>query len=258
MFLSCSFGTEFCFPHNFTWVFHNIYGNCFTFNDGLNGDIENITIPGSRFGLQLEIFLGEPKLQTNDGIMVFVHNQSTSVHVLSHGVMVPTNMETNMCIKRSFLKRLPRPHGMCVLDLGRISTFHSPIFDYIVHYLNATYTQQLCFDFCMQIIIQTSCNCSNAEMPQMPRICLDDQSISCMFYTLSNLNQQTIDSKCMQECLLECNTVFYDTTFSMATYPFTYNKALLLGNPKVSSTGVKTNNVQKSVLKLNFFYENLL
>jgi hypothetical protein len=265
MLLSCSFGTKYCCSMNFTWFFHNLYGNCFTFNDGSNADILKITIPGHLYGLQLEIFLGEPKLQTkyetNDGMIVFVHNQSAPVHMLNHGVLVSTNTETNIGIKRTFLKRLPEPHGTCIENLGKHAIFNSYLFDYIVRYLNVTYSQQLCFNLCMQAIIQASCNCSNAEMPLFlngPKtICMLEHDLNCMFNALGDLDQQTIDSKCMRECPLECDSIFYDTSFSTATYPSLYYRRLLLRNPKINSTGIKSHDIAKSVLKVNIFYENL-
>lgn len=56
MLLSCEFNKLSCNQNNFTHFWSNLYGNCYTFNDGLMQKIYKTSQAGPNFGLVLELF----------------------------------------------------------------------------------------------------------------------------------------------------------------------------------------------------------
>lgn len=74
MLLSCQFNSQNCSYKDFFQLWNSFNGRCFRFNSGKNQLEENIVIKkmkngGSRYGLRLELFLGEPYgLQKSSGL----------------------------------------------------------------------------------------------------------------------------------------------------------------------------------------------
>ena len=52
--LSCEFNSQPCDSSDFSWFFDITYGNCFTFNTGINLKKQTI-LAGSNFGLKLSL-----------------------------------------------------------------------------------------------------------------------------------------------------------------------------------------------------------
>ena len=60
--ISCLLNLNPCSSSDFVWTFDPIYGNCYSFNTGLNSsghsvDIQSISKPGNINGLKLELFM---------------------------------------------------------------------------------------------------------------------------------------------------------------------------------------------------------
>jgi hypothetical protein len=83
--LKCNINGNTCTASDFVWLFDPIYGNCYSFNSGLNEsqnsvDLIKIKKSGNNNGLRLELFIGNPKnipefIETS-GYHVMIHNQS--------------------------------------------------------------------------------------------------------------------------------------------------------------------------------------
>ena len=79
---SCFFNYQRCDSTWFTYFYHIIYGNCYTFNGGVNpdGSPNQVNYQGSSYGLTLELYLGDPYhtpyYHPNDGIYLSIQKQS--------------------------------------------------------------------------------------------------------------------------------------------------------------------------------------
>lgn len=59
MLMSCEYNGVSCTAQNFTKFWSNLYGNCYTFNDGLNQPILQTNKVGPSFGLMIEMFVSK-------------------------------------------------------------------------------------------------------------------------------------------------------------------------------------------------------
>lgn len=55
MLISCQYNSKPCSGQNFTKFWSNYYGNCYSFNDGTQGEIHKTSVPGSDYGLKMEL-----------------------------------------------------------------------------------------------------------------------------------------------------------------------------------------------------------
>ena len=163
MLVSCHFNYQPCTFNNFTYFYHQIYGNCYSFNSGTdaNGhdtDILNIDMPGVKYGLILELFLGNPSVDTayefDDGLIFSIDNQSFVPFLKEDLIKVSAHSETDLIISRTFINGLPNPYGDCLLDTSSSSSFNSSYFSYIVNTLGINYTEHFCYSLCMQQYIR--------------------------------------------------------------------------------------------------------
>ena len=63
MLMSCSFINSECNSTNFTWTYSHVYGNCFTFNGGVDQNnkavaVKEVAHSGTVYGLNLELYVG--------------------------------------------------------------------------------------------------------------------------------------------------------------------------------------------------------
>lgn len=60
MFVSCEFNSIPCYPNlNFTSFWSSMYGNCYTFNDGLKNQILKTSEVGPNYGLRMELVVSK-------------------------------------------------------------------------------------------------------------------------------------------------------------------------------------------------------
>ena len=57
MLFSCLYNLQTCNPHNFTYFWSHVFGNCYTFSDGIKLQPLQATGTGSFLGLILEILV---------------------------------------------------------------------------------------------------------------------------------------------------------------------------------------------------------
>ena len=63
MLISCSFVNTECNSTNFVWAYSHVYGNCFTFNGGVDennnpAEIQQVRDSGMHNGLKMELYIG--------------------------------------------------------------------------------------------------------------------------------------------------------------------------------------------------------
>ena len=122
--IKCMFNGESCSLTDFVWSFDEIYGNCYTFNSGLdaNGSKVNLkksTIAGPYYGLQVIFYVNvyEPFYwSVVDGLggLVRIGNSSySSYYPPSDGILVSSGFRTNIVLEREFKSILPKPFSDC-------------------------------------------------------------------------------------------------------------------------------------------------
>lgn len=149
--ISCRFQGEACSYDQMVVVFDYSYGNCIRFNQGLNStghvkEILNTGQSGKKFGLQLELYTGNPGLQekyvVNHGFRVSVFNQSNPYHIHEDsGVDVATGVETNIAISRRFIIHLASPYGDCLdNDVSKIDWNQNDVLNFMYnHFILGNY-----------------------------------------------------------------------------------------------------------------------
>ena len=152
------------------WYWHYDYGNCFQLNVGLNSsnlpiDLKEANREGSDFGLQISVvplvnFLSYDSrkigmLSYPAGMVVFVHNASLRP-LKSDQVFVKTGERTFISVRRTFVNNANSPYTEC----QDLTSYSSPLFDFIKSSNYSAYRQKDCFNLCIQESIIATCNCS--------------------------------------------------------------------------------------------------
>ena len=284
MLISCQFQNKPCFNANFSYYHSFQYGNCYSFNSGTNSAGKSIEIfdskqPGEKFGLQLELFIGDPQLQQQytylSGIKVIVHNQSYDFFSEEDGVEVATGTNTNIAISRTFLNHLPLPYNDCIENLNDYIGKQNKILRLLKNVLNKTiYNQKYCLKICTQLFIIENCKCYDYGLPYIPDLRQDNTMMNGCF---SNENFECLEDKynrlfenfantCDTKCPRQCNKVIFDRKISIANYPTEWYAKKIIEN-KGMGDSIETNNLsytnlnfeylKKTTLKLNVYYDEL-
>ena len=135
--IDCHFNEINCSINDFEWFFHNELGNCYRFNtNGSNGLKQSIR-PGSNYGLRLQIFLdsydNKYTFKYDQGLRILIHN-STIKPSASEGVDIGSTKQSNIAVKRTFIKKQADPYSDC----QDLSNFNSEFYQFIIN-SNLTY-----------------------------------------------------------------------------------------------------------------------
>ena len=220
----CTFNNLDC-KNDLHWYWSYDYGNCYQFNTGLNWtdneiEIRQTSVEGPIYGLQIHIFPFNNYnwySRINDfGIVVFVHNSSLKP-TSSDIVYLEPGKSSYIQVKRSYVSNFPAPYTSC----NDLTTYSSPLYDFIVKSLNKTYRQRDCFDLCIQQIIISKCNCSHSGFDNpyensTSQPCLTLNEYDCYNKMISNFDPIPCESA---SCPLECERVEYDLYVSSLIQP---------------------------------------
>ncbi|XP_014672233.1 PREDICTED: degenerin mec-10-like isoform X2 [Priapulus caudatus] len=128
--LSCEWQGKPCQMSKHFYAFFNpTYGNCFTFNSGLNpnaSELETVEQVGEDFGLRLMLFVNQDEyigpIAKSAGIRVAVHEARQYSWPLNEGFFISPQAETSVAISRKLVTRLESPYSDCVYeDVGKYS-----------------------------------------------------------------------------------------------------------------------------------------
>jgi hypothetical protein len=266
-FVDCEFDSDYCKAANL--YFHPLYGNCVKFNNGL--DIDNNEIPilktravGSLNGLSAIYFVGnnnnpiQIKPAAKGGILL-IGNNSYLEDLQQQGIYIGTNKETNIEVKRTFIKKLGPKHGDCMTDLTKSK---SHLYKYIIK-SKKTYRQKDCFELIKQEIIMDKCNCSFfifRKLNENTKNCDTFNEIACSVYYRTywyRFNQNKLSL-----CPLECDSVEYSFTISSLS-PFTSGFINWIRNTTNTTSHLSQNGtiddqlIANSLLKINIYYNQL-
>ena len=169
--LSCTFNNLPCSSDDFTWYFDRNYGNCYSFNSGLNRTGQTVDLlssirAGADYGLQMTFYSSFyenfTRIYNVNGLMVKIANQSFID--LSDGVLLSPGFYTNVLIERYFELLLPKPYSDCQIPNEETGASYSSLYDEI---LNSPYeySQELCLNLCFVKEIISSCNCNPYDYP---------------------------------------------------------------------------------------------
>ena len=227
--ISCQFNYQQCSPDDFTWSFDSYYGNCFSFNSGLNATgqpvpLKHSNLAGFSYGLQIDFYVNFYEelaffnsIMGGKGAVLRMDNHS---HVAKHvfdGCVVMAGAATSVALKREIKSILPWPYSDCVIDRGKDSVSDTYLFNQIKN-SPYDYTQQFCIQQCMQQLLNERCNCGFAPFATIlfPKACIATNETECALWTYHNVYDKNDYSTkvCLPQCPLECNStqIIYSTT----------------------------------------------
>lgn len=236
---------ESCFktPENYFEQYYDPnYQKCYRFNSGkdIHGNKTTIytnRLPGKDYGLKL-------KLIESVGLIINIHNQSLlpfrneiSNNYNGNNILVSSGFVTDIIINRVFDQKLPKPYNDCygIEELSLFNKNHT-----IIRYINSTdqfYSQQRCLKLCFNLyyLNENPCNCAISfdNIDELWPRCFRDKELrnitGCTSVYKKNFIKNSILEKCSEYCPLECNSISYQTSYSIApiTTPIIFNQTEL-------------------------------
>jgi hypothetical protein len=277
---ACQFNGQPCSASDFIWKWDPIYGNCYSFNSGLdkNGSKVNLKesrLPGTVFGLQLAVYVGyNDKLTLLNGgnfnwlpfsnsyglnVLIenntFLGNKKQSVIALNGGSI------NFMSMQRQFTSKLPKPYSDCDIDNTNPGRFDSPYYNLI---LNSPYqySQDLCVIQCIQQHVIQMCNCSIPIYLDLYNVsCKNEVNSLCASNTIYDGNLSLIIHDCVAQCPLECNSTDISLNLITQTYSGVGSSFLIEQTPLFSSdfnlTQITEETTINKFVQLYAFYDSL-
>jgi amiloride-sensitive sodium channel subunit alpha/amiloride-sensitive sodium channel subunit gamma len=227
---------------SFYWYYDATYGNCYKFNSGVteNGskiDILEQASTGYNNGIWsvnfLDVFANQTYNFVNSynvntmGLKLSIDDQNSIPLYFYNMLSVKPGTCTYVKLKKTITKNLPYPYTNC----QDLTNYHSVLYDKFLK-LNKTYSQQVCFQLCLQKKVTDACNCSINLYPNLDnhRTCYTWGRIECFF----RINPLNLDG-CEKLCPLECESVKYDYSISSDKYPDQTNFVLLKTDPNIDA-----------------------
>lgn len=256
MLLKCLFNLKPCNPDDFEWFYDIYFGNCYKFNTVKNGILRATSKPGKTHGLRLELFVGQPdaKFEHFSGAHVFINNASSNP-IFYEGIDVSPGFQTNIGIRRVFIHQIPKPYSCCE---SNINNYDSNLVKAIIN-TNISYRQIDCFDLCWQTRLAEKCKCydlSRQIVKYNLEPCLTLEQLNCTFKGYQEFLNENLFSQCYKDCPLECESTQYITSTSFANFPSNVYADYLISNNSYYQNFTRES-LQKSILALNIFYEDL-
>ena len=286
MLISCQFLNKPCFDTDFSYYHSFEYGSCYSFNSGKDFynkkvEIQKSDQPGRKFGLQLELYIGDPYIQELytyiRGIKVIVHNQSYDPFP-EEGVDVAPGQQSNIAISRTFINHLPLPYNDCIDEINEKNSGRNKVLKALKNIMNKTvYSQYYCLQMCTQLFINKSCGCYDYSLPYVSDFgvekskingCYSIDDFDCLENKMNELFHNFV-KECDIHCPVQCNQIIYDKKISVANYPTEwYAKKLLEDRGKTLQNISRENNLtydifdysymKKTFVKVNIFYDDLV
>jgi hypothetical protein len=266
--IKCIYNQKKCTSSHFDWFYIYEHGNCFRFNSGYD-QTRNTFEPlksvkhGNEHGLYLELYVGDNRslysFNIASGYVLFINNQTVNP-ASSESISLKPDTLTNIAIAKVFKDRQPRPYSKCE-DLTS-SSFNRLLYNAIVS-SNVTYRQKDCFDLCLQKMVIEECGCYDLKYSglfnSLP--CLNATQTSCSDRTYDRfIDYHEIDNVCQEFCPLECESVVYAHSMSLASFPTEKYAELLVNNPAILKQYPNRTTKQvimENTLAVNVYYEDL-
>ena len=266
MLVSCYFNYLPCYASDFTYFYHPLYGNCYTFNaaydnNGTSKQIKSSSISGYWNGLILEFFVGNPSANTqiefHDGVILSIQNQTDEPFWQGDILKASAGSETDFIVNRNFITKLPSPYGNCVADPSS-----SPYYSYIVNTLRNSYSEEFCFLLCIQDQIIKTCGCADVFLPTFNNAstlyCFNSlNDVNCMKLYINNFSSSVDLSTCKTACPFECNSTEFRISSYQALYPTSSYIDILYSYSQNQSLNLNYNEVAQAFTKVNIYYHTM-
>lgn len=229
--MECSWDSTKCSYEDFHQFYNRRYGNCFTFNAGLNKNPQNATRWGSVYGLRLTLntnisqYLG--LLAQDSGVRIAFHQPGTFAFPEMTGMSAPPGFLTTVALSMMKIQRLPSPYpNHCQSDYpAKYIQFLPP---------KTTYTQLSCQVACIQSVLFKECGCVdklplNGTYPQCS--IRDDNAQKCWLNVVKRQYLPASDVEAIIcDCTPACDEVQYITSVSQSQWPSPAYQMLKINN----------------------------
>jgi hypothetical protein len=278
--VTCQFNSQPCTASDFIWQWDPLYGNCYSFNSGLdtNGSKVNLKeswLPGTIFGLQLTVYVGyNDKLNffntgyfnwlafsNSYGLNVLIENGTYLGNKKQSVISLNGGSINFMSMQRQFTSKLPKPYSDCDIDNTYRTHFYSPYYNLI---LNSPYqySQELCIIQCIQQHVIQMCNCSIPVYLDLYNVsCSNEADSFCASDTIYYGNLSLIIHDCVVKCPLECNSTDISVNLITQAYSGDGSSFLIEQTPLFSSdfnlTQITEETTSNKFVQLYAFYDSL-
>ncbi|CAH3105581.1 unnamed protein product [Porites lobata] len=264
----CSFRGYDCKNYSKYWNFlwDSRYGNCYTFNGGINDEGEKQRVlqsyvTGPTGGLKLNLFIEQsqyiPEISDTAGARVVIHEQGQVPFPYNEGHSVLPSRSTSFGIRRTVIEREdPFGNGSCVSQ----SALNGKNL-YAKKY-NASYSKQACMNTCHADKQIADCGCAEGQFPTDADICnLRNKTIGKCCLEKIQYKLLTGELDCEAQCPTPCREVQYKSTLSMGHWPSFGYESILESRVKTDSTLAKELDngyfLSENFLQVKVFYEQL-
>jgi hypothetical protein len=279
--LSCKFNDKPCSANDFAWRWNPMYGNCYTFNSGYNSSGGKMSyyesvLPGTVFGLKLNLYVGYPDVLNGFNIGFFTNfgsnapqyglniliENGTYLGEMRSNIMVADGGTANYIgIQRKFSSKLAKPYSNCDVDNQNPANINSEYFN-LIKTSPYQYSQRLCITQCLQKVMNKHCNCSMAVYLSLYNdSCKSFGEALCAYNVLATIPIENTVRKCIPECPLECNSTEFTFTRTSQTYTGMLFSNLVKKNPVFASdftyTPITEETASNKFVEVNLYYDKL-
>ena len=267
--LGCTFNMKECNSSEFATYYNFDYGNCIVFNwlgkSTYSSELKNVSINKKFYGgLHLDLFVGYNQTDYNSifdqGAHIFIDNQSN--YYFYSETDVPVGFQTDIRIKRSFIKKQPAPYSSCQ-NLEQMDYSNGK---YKSSGVLTPYTQITCSLKCFDDYLVKKCNCSFPVfilIDNDSRRCNSISDWKCSINSSKYFYGSSVEiNKCAESCPLECKSVKYSLTSSQIDYPSKGLANIIKLDPIIQekfnfTSNISDEDLKNSLVSLNIYYDEL-
>jgi hypothetical protein len=273
--IECTYNLEPCDSSHFIWSFDPAYGNCYTFNSGVDSRGQKVKLRQSNLagpynGLHVKLYvniyeklLGLYHFTWGLGALIRIGNSSYASFYPGSGVFVSPGTNNYLSVEREFKTMLPKPYSECEVDTDS-SKFKSDLDLYnLIAQSKYDYTQQLCFSQCLHKHLIDTSNCSMPYLMSLfsnVKIC-DWNFETFISYYNQMFNSSFINDECLLQCPLECNQTLYKTTISSFQLIGEQYTSILRNNSNLAldfiNRTIDATTARESFARVFIFYDSL-
>ena len=213
--------------------------------------------------MNLKLYVGDPTVDLyttySSGIFVSIHNKSIAPFTRGDVIKVGTGSDTDIIVNRNFISKLPARYGNCLDDTTSSSTFSSTYFDYIVRNKGYNYSQEHCFQLCIQQQTINYCGCANVWIPSFDNSSLKyctATEVDCAI-TVVKVYGNNFTDQCNSACPFECYSIDYSVTTHRNLYPTSVEQYGIYNQIVTGGKNISYDSIPESFLKVCIYYHSM-
>ena len=282
---SCELNGQPCSASDFSWRWDPLYGNCYSYNSGLNSSGSTMSfkeslLPGAQFGLKLDIYVGyNDYLKTFNvgwlqdtyganintyGLNILIQNNTYLTQDRFTVIALQGGTSNYIGVQRKFTTKLPKPYSNCDIDNKNPGYIDSEYYNLIKN-SPYQYNQELCVLQCLQKTMIETCNCTFSIFLSLYNAsCKSFAEGLCGWHAILPGGGYNIDShmeNCILQCPLECNKTQFTFTLTSQKYTGPLFEALVKSNPVYSSdftiTPITEETASNKFVEAIIYYDSL-